>query len=198
MLRLFYIHGFLSGPNAQKAHALRDYIQEHEKGADIYFDAPDFADTPQEAFATLCDLFAREKAEHPQDNIVLVGSSMGGFFSTLLSQRYGFKAVLLNPCIHPQLYFKHLIGPQFNPVTERHFELTDDMLPFLKELDEAIEVRPEFLKVYLGTADEVLDYRKAFLKYNTCDIEIVPSGDHAFTTTFKALIPSILEFARSN
>lgn len=196
MLRLFYIHGFLSGPNAEKAHALRDYIAQHES-ADVVFTAPDFPDTPKEAFDTLKDLFAKEKAEHPQDNIVLVGSSMGGFFSTLLSQRYSFKAVLLNPCIHPQLYFKNLIGPQFNPLTERHFELTDDMLPFLQQLDEAIEVRPEFLKVYLGTADEVLDYRRAMLKYNACDIEVVPGGDHAFTKTFKTMIPSILEFARA-
>lgn len=198
MLRLFYIHGFLSGPNAEKAHALRDYIEQHELTSQVYFNAPDFADTPQEAFETLCDLFAKEKAEHPHDQIVLVGSSMGGFFSTLLSQRYCLKAVLLNPCIHPHLYFKNLIGPQYNPLTERHFELTDDMLPFLKSLDDSIVVRDDLLKVFLGTDDEVLDYRKAFLKFNTCDIEIVPGADHAFTKTFKPLIPQILDFAQAN
>lgn len=197
MLRLFYIHGFLSGPNAEKAHALRNYIEEHNLTSQIYFNAPDFADTPKEAFNTLCELFAQEKAEHATDKIVIVGSSMGGFFSTLLSQRFCLKAVLLNPCIHPHQYFKSLIGPQYNPLTERHFELTDDMLPYLKSLDESIIVRDDLLKVFLGTADEVLDYRKALLKFNTCDIEIVPGGDHAFNKTFKPLIPKILEFAKS-
>lgn len=193
MLRLFYIHGFLSGPNAAKAHALSNYIQEHK--LDIYLNAPDFPDTPREAFAQLCELFAKEKVEHPGDKIVLVGSSMGGFFSTILSQRFNFKAVLLNPCIHPQLYFKALIGPQFNPLTQRHFELTNDMLPFLKELDESIVVRPEMLKIFLGMKDEVLDYRKAMLLFNACDITIVEEGDHAFTTTFDPLLPQIIAFA---
>lgn len=195
MLRLFYIHGFLSGPNAAKAHALSKYLTEHKLENQVYFNAPDFADTPREAFASLCELFAAEKVQHPQDKIVLVGSSMGGFFSTLLSQRFNLKAVLLNPCVHPQLYFKALIGPQFNPLTERHFELTDDMLPFLKELDESIIVRPEMVKVFLGLKDEVLDYRKSLIMFNNCDVITVPEGDHAFTTTFEPLIPQILEFA---
>lgn len=197
MLRLFYIHGFLSGPNAAKAHALENYINQHQLTEHIYFHAPDFSDTPQEAFTYLCDFFAKEKAEHPEDNIVLVGSSMGGFFSTLLSQRFNLKAALLNPCVHPQMYFKALIGPQYNPLTKRHFELTDDMLPYLKSLDESIVVRPEMVKIFLGTADEVLDYRKSLLLFNACDIEMVEGGDHAFTKTFEPLIPKILSFAQA-
>lgn len=173
MLRLYYIHGFLSGPNAVKAHALANYIKQHELSEQVYFYAPDFPDTPKEAFETLCEFFAQEKSQHPEDKLVLVGSSMGGFFSSLLCQRFNLKAVLLNPCVHPQLYFKSLIGPNFNPVTERHFDLTEDMLPYLKSLDESLVVRPEMLKVFLGTADEVLDHRKALLLFNACDIEIL-------------------------
>ena len=39
-----YVHGFLSGPNAVKAYALKAYIDEHE--SDLHFWALDFPDTP--------------------------------------------------------------------------------------------------------------------------------------------------------
>lgn len=195
-MHLFYVHGFLSGPNAAKATALKQYVKEHNLESQFVVEGLDFPDTPKEAFDTLVKLLEDFKKAHPHEKFALVGSSMGGFMSTLLAQRFCCKTVLLNPCVHPQDYFDKLIGPQYNSATERHFELTPDMIPYLKSLDESTIVRPDLLKVYLGGKDEVLDYRKSFLLYNTCDITFVKEEDHAFTKNFKALIPQILEFVR--
>ncbi len=195
-LTLCYIHGFLSGPTAAKARALQGYLQ--SQGAslgDIKFEAPDFPDTPQEAYAALRAWLRALKEREPERAVVLVGSSMGGFFSTLLGAEFNCKMVLLNPCTSPQDYFEQLIGPQFNPVTERHFELKPEMITFLRACDEATIIRPEFTRVYLGSCDETLDWRKSMLRYNACDIRFIPGEDHAFTHNFAALIPDILAFA---
>lgn len=194
-ITLCYIHGFLSGPTAAKAKALAAYLAAHPDAGDIKFAAPDFPDTPQEAYAALCDFCCELKAQDPKRQVVLVGSSMGGFFSTLLGAEFNCKMVLLNPCTKPQDYFHHLVGPQFNPLTERHFELKPEMITFLRQLDEATVVRPEFTQVYLGSCDETLDWRKSMLRYNACDIRFIPGEDHAFTHDFGALIPAIIEFA---
>lgn len=190
-----YVHGFLSGPNATKAHALENYIKEHEK--DLSFWALDFPDTPREAYESLIEQIGSWKKEHPHERLCLVGSSMGGFFSTLLSAKFACKAALLNPCSHPQYYFQFLCGDYVNPLTNRSFKLTDDMMPYLESLDRATVVRPELLQVYLGGQDEVLDYRKSMLLYNNCDIRFYKDEDHAFTHNFAALIPHIIEFAKS-
>ncbi len=193
---LCYIHGFLSGSTAAKAKTLAAYIQEHgDSLGDFKFAAPDFPDTPQEAYAAL-RAFCRElQAAEPERLIVLVGSSMGGFFSSLLGAEFNCKMVLLNPCTHPQDYFHYLVGPQFNEMTGTHFELKSEMITFLRELDTAIVVRPELTRVYLGSCDQTLDWRKSMLRYNACDIQFVPGEDHAFTHNFAALIPSIMDFA---
>ncbi len=192
---LCYVHGFLSGPTAAKAKALQAYLQEHEPT--VQFWALDFPDTPREAFASLQSQLSKWRQEHPQESMVLVGSSMGGFFSTLLGAQLACKMVLLNPCTHPQKYFRYLIGPQHNQLTDRHFELTADMLPYLQQLDKDTVIRPELTQVYLGGQDEVLDYRLSLLRYNNCDIRFVPDEDHAFTHNFAALIPEIMRFAHA-
>lgn len=193
---LCYIHGFLSGPNAAKATALRAYIEAHQQElSQLQFDSPDFPEEPEPAFNTLRQFIRDCKSRQPEHRIVLVGSSMGGFFSSLLGAEFNCKMVLLNPCTHPQEHFLNLIGPQYNAMTERHFELTPDMLPYLTKLDHQVKVRPELTRVYLGSEDEVLDYRKSLLRYNNCEICFVPGEDHAFTHNFAALIPGIMDFA---
>lgn len=195
-MHLFYVHGFLSGPQAAKATALKNYVKEHGLEQEIQVEGLDFPDTPHEAFTALNKLLDDFVSSHPHEKFALVGSSMGGFMSTLLCAKYRCKTVLLNPCVHPQDYFENLIGPQFNAATGRHFELTEDMIPYLKSLDESTVIRPEFIKVYLGGADEVLDYRKSMLLYNACDITFIKDEDHALTKNFKALIPDILAFVK--
>ena len=193
---LCYIHGFLSGSTAAKAKALAAYVTEHQASlGDFKVIAPDFPDTPQEAYAALRDFCRELKAKEPERLMVLVGSSMGGLFSTLLGAEFNCKMVLLNPCTHPQDYFHYLVGPQFNEMTGTHFELKPEMVTFLRELDAATIVRPELTRVYLGSCDQTLDWRKSMLRYNACDIQFIPGEDHAFTHNFAALIPSIMAFA---
>lgn len=190
-----YVHGFLSGPNAVKAHALHDYLATHEPK--IEFQALDFPDTPREALTELQAQLSSWYQSHPQGKLCLVGSSFGGFLSTLLCAQFSCKAVLLNPCSHPQEYFANLCTSYTNPLTQRQFTLTLDMLPYLESLDRSIVVRPEMTQVYLGGQDEVLDYRKSLLLYNQCDIRFYKDEDHAFTHNFAALLPHIIAFAKA-
>lgn len=196
MLHLVYLHGFLSGPQAVKSTQLRQYAQDK---ADLSFDAPDFPDTPAEALQYLQSYFTfMYRFLSHEDSIGVFGSSMGGFFATLLQQRFGFRAVLLNPCVHPQEYFRDLIGPQENTVTGRRFELKESMLQDLLDYDGAIKLTPEQLSkllICLQTGDEVLDYRKAQRFYQGARFIVQEGGCHGFDH-FPALIPQAVDFLR--
>ena len=183
-----YIHGFLSGPNALKSRLLRDFLKKSHP--DIRFTAPDFPDTPREAEQTL-EEFCRSCEG---DRLCLVGSSMGGFFSTLLSRRHGLKAALLNPCCHPQDFLSSYTGESYNPETGRRFEIKPEMWHFLAELDQTLEgFDRSLIKVYLQSGDEVLDYRRSLDFYKGCRMQVTEGGCHTFEN-FEQIIPDILEF----
>lgn len=170
---------------------LKDYLMAHP-GYD--FIAPDFPETPKEAFDALTKFYTDLSKRH--DQICLVGSSMGGFYSTLLQCKFGFRIALINPCIHPQEHFMDYIGPQFNPVTETHFELKPEMIEYLKELDgQAKGYDPKKTLVLLQSGDEVLDYKKSLDFYKDSEIDLTEGGCHAFEH-FELKIPKILEFFR--
>lgn len=196
-MHIFYIHGFLSGPNATKANLLKDYVASlgDEK---LYFDALSFSDIPQHGFKNIIDKLDLFTAEYPNEEIALVGSSLGGFYATLLCERYGCRCVLLNPCIHPQDYFIKLAGPHYNEHTQCHFAVDEAMLEFLTALDKSIKLRCDLIEVYLGSQDEVLDYHKALNFYRDCTIHFIEGEDHAFTHDFKALMPKIVSYLTAN
>lgn len=190
-MRIAYIHGFLSGPHAVKATILKNYLEEH--GASFEFVAPDFPDTPQEAIDSL-DEWMRS---YDPDDIFLVGSSMGGFLSTILQVRYGVGIALINPCTHPQEYFSSLIGPQHNDSTGRDFVLEPHMITTLEQLDaEACGYDPHRTLVLLQRGDEVLDYRKSLEFYAKSNPVVSDGGCHAFEN-FSAVVPRILDFAQA-
>ena len=49
---------------------------------------------------------------------------MGGFFATVLAERYRLPAVLVNPAVQPHTFAEHFIGEHHNPYTGVDFSLT--------------------------------------------------------------------------
>lgn len=183
-----YLHGFLSGPNAVKAGILRTFLKSYPQH-DI--EVPAYPDDPVAASAYL-ESFIRERLDK---NMILVGSSMGGFMATVLQSRFKLPAVLINPCVHPQDYFQKLTGTLHNDYSGEDFVPKPSMLDFLKKLDlEAKNFIPEKTKVFLQTGDEVLDYRKAVYFYAGAHIHIAEGGCHAYGN-FEKICPEILKFA---
>lgn len=188
-MQIAYIHGFLSGSMAVKSQKLRKFIEGNRP--DIDFLAPDFPDTPEEAYESLCDFTAKALQHGP---LGLVGSSMGGFMSTLLSIRFKVRAVLLNPCVHPQDYFDKLVGTNFNPFSRTEFVLEPQMIDFLREKDrQAAQFDGKLISVWLQQGDEVLDYRKAELFFRTAQTQVIAGGHHAFDN-FESYLPQMIAF----
>ena len=81
---IIYIHGFGSSGEASKAKMLRAYCQENK----IRFIAPSLPTIPDLAIKTLSELI-----ESYQDNepVHLMGSSLGGYYSLYLSDKYNLK-----------------------------------------------------------------------------------------------------------
>ncbi len=159
MKALVYLHGFISSPASKKAVMLGDYLRAQAPG--IEFQVPELHHRPARAISQALGACA---AKDPSD-LVVVGSSLGGFYATVAAERTGCRAVVLNPAVHPQNHFERYLGPQSNLYTGERFELTREHVAELAALDLPAITRPERYWLVAETADEVLDYREAVSYY---------------------------------
>ena len=131
----------------------------------------------------------------PED-LTLVGSSLGGFYATMLAERLGCRAALLNPAVHPHLHFGKYLGPQKNLYTGEEFTLTNEHVEELRDLDPGTITRPERYWLFVETGDVVLDYRDAVKLYDGALQTLVRGGDHTLVS-FPEHVPDIVEWAKS-
>ncbi|MBE8168505.1 MAG: esterase YqiA [Shewanella sp.] len=188
---LLYIHGFNSSPLSNKGIQTAEFIQRAYPELNFY--QPQLPNCPQEAVDLLIDIVEQAKQSH--EPLRYIGSSLGGYFATYLAQRYGGKAVLINPAIKPYELMEDLLGAQYNPYTEQSFEVTVQHQQWLKDVDSEVIINPDRFFVLLQTGDEVLDYRQAVSKYHCCKMLIEPNGDHSFVDYQKHL-PEIGNFLK--
>ena len=97
-MNLIYIHGLDSDANSTKGVLLDEYCQKHH--LDISAHRPDLNQPPKVVFDKLLKLVAELDAD---SKVILVGSSLGGYFATLVSNETGCPALLINPSTQPHI-----------------------------------------------------------------------------------------------
>lgn len=133
---------------------------------------------------------------HRAEDLTLIGSSLGGFYATVVAERLGCRAALINPAVHPHTHFERYLGPQRNLYSAEIFELTTAHLAELRALDVAQITHPERYWLFVETGDDVLDYREALGYFaGTCHT-VIQGGDHSLAS-FPEHIPDIVDWAGS-
>lgn len=185
---LIYLHGFNSSPQSLKAQQMAQYCADHR--SDIKVVMPQLPSYPEEAQVYLEQLILRFKDEY---KIGLVGSSLGGYLCTWLSERFALPAVLINPAVKPYELLVDYLGPQQNPYSGENYVLVPQHMAQLQQLDVATIHAPQRFWVLLQEGDEVLDYRQSMMKYAESKLTVEPNGDHSFVN-FERFPASIIQF----
>lgn len=167
---IIYIHGFGSSGFGGKASLFREYFEEEVI-------APSLSYVPNLAIDTLEQLI--ELLLEKDENIGLVGSSLGGYYSIYLANKYNLKAVLINPAIYP---YKTLdkIGMARNYYDDSSFEVTSSHIEALKSYEVKNITNQENFLTLLQEDDEVLDYNEAVEKLPNSELIIEEGGNHSF------------------
>ena len=185
---LIYIHGFNSSPASYKARLLKQRLEDLGRGG--AFSCPALPDRPARAIALLESGLGAAKAEL----VTLVGSSLGGYYATYLAEKFGLRAVLVNPAVKPYEGLRSYLGPQKNLYSGETYELTQRHLDELRALDVDQPTRMDRYYLMVTTGDEVLDYGIAVRKYVGARQLVVEGGDHGFAD-FGEHLNSVVEFA---
>ncbi len=169
--KVIYIHGFNSSPESYKAVKFGQYLAQRYHN-EIEYLVPCLKHEPIASLIQLENLI--------DANTVLLGSSLGGFYATYLSQKYQIKAVLINPAVTPFNLMADYLGEQFNPYQNYRYHVTQSHIEQLKWCYLKTLLKPELLLLLQQTGDEVLNYQEAVKYYSQCHQQIEFGGDHSF------------------
>ena len=168
---LIYIHGCNSSPAASKAQLVRSRLalngREHE------FLAPALPHSPAAASAMLEGL-ARA---HPQ--ACMIGSSLGGYYATWLAERFGARAVLVNPAVKPYALLRGVRAGQLQRCHISRYVLCkersrDDQRLYFHELVHVVQSKllgPERFLAENAAGLETFGYRGSAVEAMAYDAE---------------------------
>jgi predicted esterase YcpF (UPF0227 family) len=186
---LLYLHGFRSSPKSFKAQMVADRIaREHPQ---VTWWCPQLPPSPKAAM----NLVRRGTADWPTDRMAVIGSSLGGFYATVVHNTLGCRAVMLNPAVEPARDLQKYIGEQvaWHDPQERFFfraEYVDE----LRAMDTPGLRDPSKVFAVVAKGDEVLDWREMVGRYPGARVKPLEASDHAISD-FAEHIGDVLAFA---
>jgi predicted esterase YcpF (UPF0227 family) len=184
-----YVHGFNSSPQSMKAQLFLRYMQ--AQGWQDQVLIPELSHWPMQAMTLLREII---EASAPRP-IVLLGSSLGGYYSTWLTEHYdNVRTVLINPSVRPYELLPQYLGINQNLYSGESYELTATHLQQLLDLRCEEIKKPDAYLLMVQTADETLDYREAVERFSHSTQFVQQGGSHGFEQ-FEKVIPAILAFA---
>ena len=167
------IHGFGSAGKGGKAMLFREYF----KSMGELCIAPSLSYVPELAMDTLEQLIELYDGE-----VTLIGSSLGGYYAIYLAEKYGLKAVLINPAVDSFETLKRVLdmgGMATNYFDLSEFEWNDRHVRMLQNYRVERVENGEYL-LLLQKGDEVLDYRDALAKLPNATTVLEEGGTHPF------------------
>jgi uncharacterized protein len=180
---ILYIHGFGSCGFGTKASIIR-------KSLDSYnILAPTLSYVPNLAIDTLCQII---ESFQKYETIYLIGSSLGGYYSIYLAEKYDLKAVLINPSIKPIETLSKVLGQALNYGDLSKFEWNEEHIQMLQKYQINTPTPSKYL-LLTQTGDELLDYTVALNYLKDSKQIVVKGGDHSFIN-FENYIDEIINF----
>ena len=185
---LLYLHGFRSSPQSTKARMVAAWLAATPAGRRLALPA---------AAALACRRRCAKCWRTPQTGrattMGVVGSSLGGFYATVVAERLGCRAVLLNPAIDPARDLARYVGEITAWHSDERFEFRAEFIDELRALAPTGADRPERYLAIIAKGDELLDWREMAARYAGCHVKLLEGSDHALSD-FELHLPDLLRF----
>ena len=186
-LKIIYLHGFNSSSNSKKAKIFKNSKFVVSSGIKVFF--PDLPVSPKEAIKNILGL-----AKSCDFKVSLIGSSLGGFYSTYIADTYNLKSININPVVPGHLKdMKDLIGNHRNYHSDESYLFSQDMYEYLHKIKIKKLKYPLNHLSLIQLEDEVLNHFKTLSYYKNSNLCVEKDGSHEYKE-FEEKIPLILDF----
>lgn len=183
---ILYLHGFRSSPKSFKSRVVHQRMAQRGRAQQLI--CPQLPASPKAAMDLVLTLVERH-----QDNLAIIGSSLGGFYATWLAERFGCRAVLINPAVDPLKDLDKHVGVTTAWHSDEPFEFKREYIAELADLRVAHITQPGRYFLLAATGDEVLDYRDMLAHYAGAHQHVIEGSDHA-VSEFEQYVDEVLDF----
>lgn len=189
-----YLHGFLSSEKSEKGQWLVKKIDSERDESDVSFFKKFITVTyPIKSVEQSVQVIENVLLEHSKnlDKIILLGSSMGGYYAQYIGQKYHVPYIMINPALNPTPVFLENMGTHINPSTGEEVCINEQYIADLQAFDVDVLDRELPALLLIDRDDEVIDVDFAIQKYRrqpeaNSKVIIFSGGDHRFIHMDKA------------
>lgn len=189
---ILYLHGFRSSPQSTKASLLAQAI-EAAGHADAWI-CPQLPPSPRRALALADHLIEQRIGQglDPQNELVVLGSSLGGYYATCLAEKWRCRALLFNPVVHAARDLATQVGEHTMWNSPERFTFLPEYVDELAEMAPGRPADPARYYLLAAKGDEVLDWREMADWYRGCELRLLEGSDHGISD-FRQWLPEVLE-----
>lgn len=187
---LVYLHGFRSSPNSTKAVMTGEAVRALSNTENSYeWYCPQLLASPKESM----DMVIKRIDQSQADRIVIIGSSLGGFYTNYLSEKYQCKAIALNPAVYAARELEPHVGMMTAYDSEEPFDFKAEYIDQLRALQVESISNPERYFLIAAKGDELLDWKEMVAFYPGAKQLILEGSDHGIAD-YATHLPAVIKF----
>jgi uncharacterized protein len=187
---LVYLHGFRSSPRSSKAVMTAQAItQLSDSNNPIEWYCPQLHASPK----TSMDMVTGHIEQSKADCIVVVGSSLGGFYANYLAEKYGCKAIALNPAVRAPRELAPHVGMMTAYDSDEPFDFRPEYIDELIALQVDRITNPSRYFLIAAKGDELLDWKEMAEFYQGAKHLILEGSDHGIAD-YSDHLPQVIDF----
>jgi uncharacterized protein len=173
-----YLHGFRSSPNSTKAVMTGEAVRALSSAHHSYeWYCPQLLASPKASLEMVTKYIDQTKF----DRIVIVGSSLGGFYTNYLAEKYHCKGITLNPAVYAARELEPHVGMMTAYDSEEPFDFKAEYIDELRALQVDPITDPERYFLIAAKGDELLDWKEMVAFYPGAKQLILEGGDHGIS-----------------
>lgn len=187
---LVYLHGFRSSPNSTKAVLTGEAVRALSNTQNTYeWYCPQLLASPKESI----DMVMKRIDQSHFDRMVIIGSSLGGFYTNYLAEKYQCKGIVLNPAVYAARELEPHVGMMTAYDSEEPFDFKAEYIDELRALQVDAISNPERYFLIAAKGDELLDWEEMAAFYPGAKMLILEGSDHGIAD-YATHLAAVIEF----
>jgi predicted esterase YcpF (UPF0227 family) len=185
-----YLHGFRSSPNSTKAVMTGEAVRALSSADHSYeWFCPQLLASPKASL----EMVTKHINQAKFDRIVIIGSSLGGFYTNYLAKKYQCKGITLNPAVYAARELEPHVGMMTAYDSEEPFDFKAEYIDELRALQVDPITDPKRYFLIAAKGDELLDWKEMAAFYPGAKQLILEGSDHGISD-YANHLPAVIDF----